>query len=87
MLGILAIVGLLLLCYGLVFFSYKIFTNQKKAKRKIEDESYDILKVVKSNNTYPPILDVFKSLSENLSEQGMELNADLRGYLDYGETE
>ncbi len=83
MLNILVIIVLLLVCYGLVIFAYKTLTKEDKMEGGSVDRSYDILCEIKSNNTYPPMLDVFTSLSKNLAECKMELHADLRGYLDY----
>lgn len=84
MLQVFAILAFLILCYGIVILAYRILAKRKKSN--IIDCSYDILCEIKSNNTYPPMLDVFTSLSENLAECKMELHADLRGYLDYGKT-
>ena len=51
----------------------------------VEDIKYYFSSLrVKTNNTYPLILDVFTSLNKSLSECGAELHADLRGYLDHG---
>ena len=85
MLQVFAIIAFLIACYGIVILVYKMLAKRKGSN--ITDCSYDILCEIKSNNTYPPMLDVFTSLSENLAECKIELHADLRGYLDYGKTQ
>lgn len=84
MLKILTIIFLLFVCYLIVFFAYKSLSKKRKATNVVVDGSRAILGEVKTNNTYPLILDVFTSLNKSLSECGAELHADLRGYLDHG---
>jgi len=87
MLKLLAIIFLLVASYSIVFVTYKKLSQNRKLKNVVVDDSYAILGEIKSNNTYPLILDVFTSLNKSLSECGAELHADLRGYLDHGKTE
>lgn len=77
---------LLIVCYLVVFISYKNLSKKKENANVVADGSLAILGEIKSNNTYPLMLDVFTSLNKDLAECGEELHADLRGYLDYGKT-
>lgn len=86
MLNIFVIIVAVLVCYGFVIFAYNMLIKKENATTSFDDKSYDILSKISSNNNYPPMLDVFTSLSKNLAECEMELHADLRGYLDYGNT-
>lgn len=81
---ILGVVIILLACYGLALFAYNRLSKKANAGVCSHDRSSAIMKMIYSNNNYPPMLDVFTSLSEDLESNGMELHADLKGYLDYG---
>ena len=80
------IIILILITYGLVVLLFKRLSNRAKTNEAIDDVSVDILKLIKSNNNYPPLLDVFSSLQSNLVKNGMELNTNLHGYLRYDES-
>ena len=80
------IIILILITYGLVVLLFKRLSNRAKTNEAIDDVSGDILKLIKSNNNYPPLLDVFSSLQSNLVKNGMELNTNLHGYLRYDES-
>lgn len=86
MFKILTTVLLLIGCYFIVFYSYRVLYWKRKRSFVSNDSSHEILNEVKSNNSYPLILDVFTSLNEELEECGEELHVELRGYLDAGET-
>jgi len=43
-----------------------------------------ILRRTKTNNTYPPLLDVLSSLKSDLDKQGIILHADMKGYMSNG---
>lgn len=87
MLKILTIMLLLFVCYLVVFFAYKSLSKKREITGVVVDGSRAILGEIKTNNTYPLMLDVFTSLNKNLSECGADLHADLRGYLDNGKAE
>ena len=80
------IIIFILITYGLVVLLFKRLSNRAKTNEAIDDVSVDILKLIKSNNNYPPLLDVFSSLQSNLVKNGMELNTNLHGYLRYDES-
>lgn len=79
------IICILLAGYSAVYFAYKVLAKKNSNQISCEDKSSEmIVYQIKSNNNYPPVLNVFESLSEKLSQRGMILHADLRGYLDDG---
>ena len=44
-----------------------------------------ILRMTKTNNTYPPLLEVLSDLQSNLEKKGIILHTDMKGYMDNGE--
>lgn len=79
---VLTVIFFLVTCYLVVFFAYRSLSRRRKQTIIAMDSSYDILKEIKTNNSYPLILDVFTSLNSELSKCNEELHMDLRGYLD-----
>lgn len=68
-------------CVGLVLTAKKWTISNKK-----EDISpvAGILDLTITNNTYPPLLDVFSSLQSDLDMKGITLRADMKGYMSDG---
>lgn len=81
---IIAIIVTLISCCISVFLSYNRLSKKIVPECASGDSSGAILEMLKTNNTYPMMLTVLTSLDEDLSECGMELHADMRGYLDNG---
>lgn len=83
---VLLILFLLVVCYIVVFVVYKYLSHKREEAAVVMDCSHDVLSEIRTNNTYPLILDVFTSLNDQLSRCNEELHMDLRGYLDVEET-
>lgn len=47
----------------------------------------EILNMTKTNNSYPPLLEVLSSLQSNLERNGITLHADLKGYMNNEKTQ
>ncbi len=80
-----AVVLFAVMCYLIVFRAYRHLAKGRTATvNSKSDASFAILKKIKTNNTYLPMLDVFTSLDQDLVKYNMKLHTNLRGYLDDG---
>lgn len=63
----------------------KQFAAPIKREKPQSSSVAGILRMTKTNNTYPPLLEVLSDLQPNLEKKGIILHADMKGYMGNGE--
>lgn len=62
----------------------KRFAAPRKRDTSQPSSVAGILRMTKTNNTYPPLLDVLSGLQSDLEKKGITLHADMEGYMGNG---